>query len=113
MGITTGRVTPARTTPDAGKVVYGGEVLQQHINRLMADNLAHAPGSSTPAEQAKEGQFWADIGQKTGFPDVLLMELAEASVQAHRAAARVEDDPDAADAALERQIAAWNAESAD
>ena len=39
--------------------------------------------------------------------------MAEASVQAHRATARVEDDRDAADAALERQIAAWNAESAE
>jgi hypothetical protein len=109
--IITGRVTP--TSTPAPTTLYGGTVLQQHIDRLMADNLAHAPGVDTVAAQAREGQFWADIGQKTGFPDALLMQLAEASLRARRAAERVDDDPDAADAALERQIAAWNAEGAE
>src|SRR5436190_11927626 len=100
-----------KASQESPAALYGDLVLRQHINRLMSDQLAHVPNADTTVEQAKEGQFWANIAQKALFPDGLVLQLAEASIQARRAASRVVVDPDAADAEFEQQRSAWNAET--
>ena len=97
---------PAGTTP--GERLYPG-LVRQHVDRLTTDLWAET--GTSEAERAREARFWDDVRTRTGLNDALVMSIAEGSIKNKRAATRVEDDPDGADIALDKQIATWNTES--
>jgi hypothetical protein len=83
--------------------------LTSAIDRRLPELFVRA-GVNAAAQQQLRATF-VDIAARTQLPDVLVERIADSHITDLLAAARVVDDPDAADGALDQQIAQWNTTS--
>ena len=83
--------------------------LTSAIDRRLPELFVRA-GVDAAAQQQLRSTF-VDIATRTQLPDALVERIADSHIDNLLAAARVVDDPAAADVALDQQIAQWNAQS--